>query len=261
MERSFGALSNVTVFWEVDPSSEEDLIQRTGNVTFGVGQTKADIVLQVAEDDIPELDKTFSVVLSGVSHGRLGDRTNATLTVLATDDPYGLFLFSERSRSVRVPEADADITLTIQREKGLMGSVRVTYGTLTDSDPPPFGTPGVGRASAGSDFIALMGSVTFVANQSEANITLRVLDDQDPERAESIFVELISVHLVKGVQDRPSKLESLNTSLSCSLSLLVSLSLSLFFYLPCFLSLPLPLTLSYSLSLSISLQMNLKQAL
>ncbi|XP_061116243.1 adhesion G-protein coupled receptor V1 [Conger conger] len=203
VERSFGALSNVTVFWEADPASEEDLVERTGNVSFGVGQTKADIVLQIAEDNIPELDKTFSVVLSRVSHGRLGNRTNATLTVLATDDPYGLFLFSEGSRPVRVPEADADVTLTIQRDKGLMGSVRVTYGTLADSDPPPFGTPGVGRASAGSDFIALMGSVTFVANQSEANITLRVLDDQDPERAESIFVELISVHLIKGVQDRP----------------------------------------------------------
>ncbi|KAJ8380590.1 hypothetical protein SKAU_G00013680 [Synaphobranchus kaupii] len=203
VERSFGALSNVTVFWEADPSSEEDLVQWRGNVTLGVGQTKADIILQVAEDDIPELDKSFSVVLSHVSDGRLGDRTNATLTILATDDPYGLFLFSERSRPVRVPEANADVTLTIQRERGLMGSVRVTYGTLADGDASPFGTPGVGRASAGSDFIALMGSVTFAANQSEANITLRVLDDEDPERAESIFVALISVHLVKGVQDRP----------------------------------------------------------
>ncbi|XP_035235780.1 adhesion G-protein coupled receptor V1 isoform X2 [Anguilla anguilla] len=203
VERLFGALSNVTVFWEVNPGSEGDLVQRTGNVTFGVGQTKADIVLQIAEDDIPELDKSFTVVLSHVSHGRLGNQTNTTLTILATDDPYGLFLFSERSRPIRVPEADADVTLTIQRERGLMGLVRVTYTTLADGDASPFGTPGVGRASAGSDFIALMGSVTFAANQSEANITLRVLDDQDPERAESIFVELISVQLVKGVQDRP----------------------------------------------------------
>ncbi|KAJ8285558.1 hypothetical protein GJAV_G00028220 [Gymnothorax javanicus] len=203
VERSFGALSNVTVFWEADPESEEDLVQRTGNVMFGVGQTKADIVLQVAEDDIPELDKTYSVVLSHVSDGRLGNQTNATVTILATDDPYGLFLFSESSRPIRVPEANADVILTIVREKGLMGSVKVTYGTLADASPLPFGTPGVGRASAGSDFIALMGSVTFIANQTEANITLRVLDDQDPERAESIFVELISVQLVKGVQDRP----------------------------------------------------------
>ncbi|KAJ8414918.1 hypothetical protein AAFF_G00024410 [Aldrovandia affinis] len=202
VERSSGALSNVTVFWEADPDSEEDLVDRAGNVTFSVGQTKADIVLRVAEDDIPELDKSFSVVLSSVSHGRLGSRTNATLKVLASDDPYGLFLFSERNRPIRVPEADADITLTIRRERGLMGSVRVTYATLADGDAPPFRTPGVGRASAGADFIALMGSVTFAANQSEANITLRVLNDEDPERAESVYVELLSVHLVKGVQDR-----------------------------------------------------------
>ncbi|XP_036383544.1 LOW QUALITY PROTEIN: adhesion G-protein coupled receptor V1 [Megalops cyprinoides] len=203
VERSFGALSNVTLFWEADPRSEEDLVYRTGNVTFAVGQTKADIVLRVAGDDIPELDKSFSVILSNVSHGRLGNLTNATLTVLASDDPYGLFVFSERSRPVRVPEADADVTLTMQRQRGLMGSVRVTYATLKESDTPSVITPGVGRASPGSDFVALMGSVTFAANQSEANITLRVLDDEEPERAESIFVELISVQLVKGVQDRP----------------------------------------------------------
>ncbi|KAI1900416.1 hypothetical protein AGOR_G00049720 [Albula goreensis] len=203
VERFFGALSNVTVFWEADPDSQDDLVYRTGNVSFDVNQTKADIVLQIAEDDIPELDKSFTIILSNVSDGRLGNWTNATLTVLASDDPYGLFLFSERNRPIHVPEANDDVTLTISREKGLMGSVRVMYGTLADSDALPFGTPGVGRAKAGSDFIALMGSVTFAANQSEANITLRVLDDEDPERAESIFVELISVHLVKGVQDRP----------------------------------------------------------
>lgn len=63
----------------------------------------------------------------------------------------------------------------------------------------------MGRASEGRDFVPLMDSVVFLANQSEANITLRVLDDEDPERDESVFVTLVGVQLIEGEQARPSK--------------------------------------------------------
>ncbi|XP_028269622.1 adhesion G-protein coupled receptor V1 [Parambassis ranga] len=202
VDRSFGDLSNVTVFWEVDPSSKGELLSRFGNITFGVGQTTANIIIRVAQDDIPELDKSFTVSLVNVSHGRLGVRTSATLTVLASDDPYGVFVFANVSRSVRLPEADATVSLTILRHRGLMGQVRVTYGTLNEADPEPYRTPGVGRATEGRDFVSLLDSVVFLANQSEANITIRVLDDEDPERDESVFVKLISVQLIKGEQER-----------------------------------------------------------
>ncbi|XP_017551078.2 adhesion G-protein coupled receptor V1 isoform X2 [Pygocentrus nattereri] len=201
--RMFGALSNVTVYWEADADSEGELIYRSGNLTFSVGQTVGSIYLLISQDDVPELDKSFRVCLSNVSYGRLGNQTVATVTVLASDDPYGQFVFAESSRPVRVAEANTLVTLTIQRRKGLMGSVRVTYRTLRDTETVPFSTPGVGRASAGNDFIPLLESVTFSSNQSEANVTVRILDDQDPERAESVFVELSSVILVEGVQARP----------------------------------------------------------
>ncbi|XP_071260291.1 adhesion G-protein coupled receptor V1-like isoform X2 [Salvelinus alpinus] len=198
--RLFGALSNVTVFWEADVSSEEDLISRAGNITFHVGQTRGEIELQVAQDEVPELDKRFGVSLVNVSHGRLGVRTEATVTVLASDDPYGVFVFSESSRPVRLPEGHTLVTLTIYRQRGLMGRVRVTYGTLSEADAAPFMTPGVGRANEGNDFVPLLESVVFTANQSEAKVTLRVLDDEEPERDESVFMELISVNLIGGGQ-------------------------------------------------------------
>ncbi|XP_058231364.1 adhesion G-protein coupled receptor V1 isoform X3 [Hemibagrus wyckioides] len=201
--RTFGTLSNVTLYWQADADSEGELIYRSGSLDFTVGQTTGNVFLHISEDDIPELDKSFKIRLLNVSHGRLGSQTVSTLTVLASDDPYGLFLFSERSRPIRVAEADTVVILTIQRRKGLLGRVRVTYRTLSDTDPVPFSTPGVGRASAGSDFVPILESVTFLANQSEANVTVRILDDKEPERAESVFVELSSVTLVEGAQIRP----------------------------------------------------------
>ncbi|XP_041793349.1 adhesion G-protein coupled receptor V1 isoform X2 [Chelmon rostratus] len=202
VDRSFGDLSNVTVYWEADPRSDGELLSRSGSITFGVGQTLENIIITVAQDEIPELDKSFTVSLVNVSHGRLGVQTSATLTVLASDDPYGVFVFANATRSVRLPEADSTVSLTILRQRGLMGQVRVTYGTLNEAQPEPYRTPGVGRATEGRDFVPLLDSVVFLANQSEANITLQVLDDEDPERDESVFVKLISVQLIEGEQER-----------------------------------------------------------
>lgn len=87
--------------------------------------------------------------------------------------------------------------------------MRVTYGTLSEAQAEPYRTPGVGRATEGRDFVPLLGSVVFLANQSEANISLQVLDDEDPERDESVFVELMSVELMAGEQERLGKIRTL----------------------------------------------------
>ncbi|XP_077417871.1 adhesion G-protein coupled receptor V1 isoform X3 [Vanacampus margaritifer] len=203
VDRSFGDLSNVTVYWEADPSSEGELSNLSGNISFGIGQTSESVMITVAQDEVPELDRNFTVSLVNVSHGRLGVKTSATLTVLASDHPYGVFVFSNTTRPVRLPEGDSAVTLSILRQKGLMGQVRVTFRTLKEADPAPYRTPGVGRATEGRDFVPLRDSVVFLANQNEANITVRVLNDEDPERDESVFVELIRVQLVEGGQERP----------------------------------------------------------
>ncbi|KAM8885173.1 adhesion G-protein coupled receptor V1 [Spinachia spinachia] len=202
VDRSFGDLSNVTVYWEADLRSERELLSSFGNITFGVGQTSENIIINVAPDEISELDRSFSVSLVNVTDGRLGDETSATVTVLANDDPYGVFVFANKTRSVRLSEADSTVSLIILRQKGLMGQVRVTYGTLKEADPEPYRTPGLGRATEGWDFVPLLDSVVFLANQSEANITVQLLDDDNPERDESVFVVLISVELIKGQQER-----------------------------------------------------------
>lgn len=125
MERTFGDLSSVIVYWEADPRSERELLCWSGNITVGVGQRSGNLTINVAQDEIPELDQSFAVSLVNVSHGRLGARTSATLTVLASDHPYGVFVFANETRHVRLPEADATVSLTISRQRGLMGRVCV----------------------------------------------------------------------------------------------------------------------------------------
>uniref|UniRef100_UPI00398F1058 adhesion G-protein coupled receptor V1 isoform X2 n=1 Tax=Pristiophorus japonicus TaxID=55135 RepID=UPI00398F1058 len=200
--RAGGALSQATLFWDVVSDPYNNLVNIHGNVTFEIGQTLANIVLQVASDDVPELDEEFMVYISKVSKGRLGILTNATLTVQANDDPYGVFIFSGRSRPVRVEEEDQNVTLTIERLNGFMGIAIVSYSTVDDTkstDLPYF----IARATEESDYLAISGSVIFEANQIEANVTIPILDDVEPERPESVFVQLHNVVLLEEEQNRP----------------------------------------------------------
>lgn len=203
--RSHGTLSQVTLVWRIESDPDGDLSFTSGNVTFEIGQKSANITVEILPDEWPELDKVFFVSILSVSSGSLGDHTNATLIVLANDDPYGVFIFSEKNRPIQVEEATQNITLSILRLKGLMGKVMVTYATLDDMDKPSYFPPNLARATQGRDCIPVSGFVLFGANQSEATITVSILDDDEPERSESLFIELLNSTLIEKVQDRPSK--------------------------------------------------------
>ncbi|XP_054434571.1 adhesion G-protein coupled receptor V1 [Pteronotus mesoamericanus] len=201
--RSHGALSQVTLLWSIDSDPDGDLAFTSGNVTFEIGQKSANITVEILPDDDPELDKAFSVLILSVSSGSLGVHTNATLIVLASDDPYGVFIFSEKNRPIEVEEATQNITLSIIRLRGLMGKVIVTYATLDDMEKPPYFPPNLARATQGRDYIPASGFALFRANQSEATITISILDDDEPERSESVFIELLNSTLIEKVQNRP----------------------------------------------------------
>ncbi|XP_058132092.1 adhesion G-protein coupled receptor V1 [Dasypus novemcinctus] len=201
--RSHGALSQVTLHWNIASDPDGDLAVTSGNITFEIGQMSANITVEVLPDEDPELDKAFSVSILSVSRGSLGVHTNATLTVLASDDPYGIFIFSEKNRPVRVEEATQNITLSIIRLKGLMGKVIVTYATVDDMEKPPYFPPNLARGTQGKDYLPASGFAVFGTNQSEAMISISILDDDEPERSESVFIELLNSTLIEKVQDRP----------------------------------------------------------
>ncbi|XP_051028356.1 adhesion G-protein coupled receptor V1 [Acomys russatus] len=201
--RTQGALSDVTLYWKVDSDPDGDLAVTSGNITFAVGQRAACVTLEILPDEEPELDKALSVSILGVSSGSLGVLTNATLTVLASDDPHGVFIFSNETRSVSVEEASQNVTLSILRLKGLMGEVAVSYATVDDVEKPPYLPPHLARATQGGDYVSASGLALFRANQTEAAITISILDDDEPEQAESVFIELFNSSLVERGQIRP----------------------------------------------------------
>lgn len=195
----------MTLHWNIDSDLDGDLAVTSGNITFEIGQRTAGITVEILPDEEPELDKALTVSLLSVSSGSLGVLTNATLTILASDDPYGVFIFSNKTRPISVEEATLNVTLSIIRLKGLMGEVVISYATIDDMEKPPYFPPNLARASQGGDYISASGLALFRANQTEATITISILDDDEPEQSESVFIELVNSTLVERVQNRPSK--------------------------------------------------------
>lgn len=127
-----------------------------------------------------------------VSAGRLADQeTTSNITILASDDPYGVFVFSPTQHMVT--ENNMTVNLTIKRMLGSQGVVRVNYSTMG------------GNASPNEDYVPLMGAVVFNEEQKNATVSLTVLDDDKPEAAETIMVNLTNVQLVGGHPVFPGK--------------------------------------------------------
>ena len=67
-----------------------------------------------------------------MSEGSVGSASSCELTILANNDPRGVFTFDPLSTFA--DEEDGDVTVTIQRSGGLAGVIRVYYSTM-DTNP------------------------------------------------------------------------------------------------------------------------------
>lgn len=71
----------------------EDYIVLSTDVLLLEGESSKYIPIFVLDDLLPEIEETFLVVLSNKTTGDavLGELTQATVTILPSDDPFGAF--------------------------------------------------------------------------------------------------------------------------------------------------------------------------
>jgi hypothetical protein len=101
----------------------------------------------------------------------------ATLTPGAANDiATDVLQFTQSTFSVG--ENSATLTLTVTRSNSTSGSVTVDFAT---SD---------GTATAGADYTAASGTLTFAAGETEKTITVTILNDALPEADETFLVTL-----------------------------------------------------------------------
>lgn len=125
-----------------------------------------------------------------------GGGTDFTLSWQATTNGVLSLAGTQRFNDFLVTGVDADrfvadekggpITVKVRRTGGLDGVVAVTYQVRADID----GIFGLPDATAGSDFTAATGTVTFQPGEAEKTFTVAILNDTNDEGDEDFVITL-----------------------------------------------------------------------
>jgi hypothetical protein len=150
-----------------------DYVSASGSLTIPAGQTNGTVTVQVKGDRLSESDETFFVNLS-----------NPINALVADGQGVGTIADNEPRVNISNPvllEGDAG-TATMSFDVGLQVAydlpVTVSYATAD------------GTATAGEDYVATSGTVTFLPGQTLQSIAVAVNGDRLPEQDETLLVNL-----------------------------------------------------------------------
>ena len=182
LSRNGGTLSSYSVRWRVTggtATSGTDYTAITGGTrTFNTGETSKTITVQVRGDTDFESDETVVVTLSSPSFTSIIGTAIGTGTITDDDTPR----FSINSPSVAEGDSSTtSLTFTVTLSPASATQVAVNYAS---SDGTTNG------ATAGTDYTAVNGTLTFAANQTSRTITVSVTGDTTYESDETVVVTL-----------------------------------------------------------------------
>ncbi|TWU57387.1 Calx-beta domain-containing protein [Rubripirellula reticaptiva] len=157
-----------------------DYTANTGTLTFADGETSKTITVAITDDAADESDETFTVTLSNATGGAtLGTTTVSTATIVDNDTVTPIpGVLSISPATVSVGEAAGNATFTVTRTGGSDGAVTVGYTTAN------------GTATAGSDYTANNGTVSFADGETSKTISVAILNDTVEESNETFTVTL-----------------------------------------------------------------------
>lgn len=146
-------------------------------LTFNPGETTKTVTVQTIDDFLVEGDKNFSLVLNQPAGATIRQR-RATATIL--DDDAGLPALNINNPQAVVEGQDAVFTVSLSAASA--STVTVGYATQDGNGPP--------GATAGNDYDAKTGTLTFAPGETSKTITITTIDDSISESLEDFGVLL-----------------------------------------------------------------------
>ena len=182
---TLGAASGkaVTVNWAAhsvtgDTATEDtDYATGNGSLTFSAGETEKTFDVAVNGDTVDEVDETFTVTLSNPGNATLSDATG-TGTIVDDDGP-GLGV-----DDVEVIEGNSgtvNATFTVTMSAASIQAVTVAWAAHSVTGD---------TATAGTDYTAGSGTLTFSAGETEKTFDVAVTGDTTVESNETFTVTL-----------------------------------------------------------------------
>jgi hypothetical protein len=156
--------------------SPADYTAASGSRTFAPGQTTQTVAVAVVGDTVPEPNETFSVNLSAPVNAAVADGQG--VGTIANDD---LSSSSLSINDVSVTEGNSGATtatFTVALSPASTQTVSVSWATAN------------GTATAGVDYTAANGTLTFAPGTVTRTVAVSVLGDTGPEPNETFSVNL-----------------------------------------------------------------------
>ena len=170
----------VSVFYETangtasSTSANKDYIDTFGTLTFAPGQTVQSFLISIVGDTRVEPDETIRVLLSSPVNASIAD--DLAIVTITNDDFAYVTITGASVTEGNSGQTPAVVTVSI--------SNAADYNIFFDY------TTADGSATAGSDYVAAAGTLTFVAGETSHTITLQVNGDLIDELDEDFEVSL-----------------------------------------------------------------------
>jgi CSLREA domain-containing protein len=175
---SHASASTISVNWTAIAGSATagtDFAPAGGSLTLLPGQTSKPVTVSVNGDTSNESDETFFVALSSPSNATFA-KTQGTATITDDDGIPSLVI-----GDAALTEGDAgssDLVFTVTLAGATAQTVTVDYATAN------------GTATAGSDYAARTGTLTFLPGMTTQQVRVAVIGDTNVESDETLFVNL-----------------------------------------------------------------------
>lgn len=185
-ENVTGAIATITVLLSATPAQEAtvryatgdgtatagtDYTAASGTLTFAVGDTSETFSVSLADDSLVESDETVNLSLSDLTN--LTSGTLSAVLEITDDDPH--FNFSAPTYSIT---EGGTVTITVNLLGTPTSEITVNYET---SD---------GTATAGTDYVAASGTLTFAAGDTSETFSIGTIEDTTVEANETVTLTL-----------------------------------------------------------------------
>jgi hypothetical protein len=157
-----------------------DYTATSGTLNFATGESAKTFTIPLTDETNVDGNKTVNLALSSPTGGvPLGTPSTAVLTIADNEiATFGAGSYKFSSANFRVSEGDGSVTVFVQRVGGTVGSADIRYATSN------------GTASAGSDYIATSGTLTFLPGESKKAFKVPILSDTLPDAEETVNLTL-----------------------------------------------------------------------
>ncbi|MBD2682246.1 MULTISPECIES: PA14 domain-containing protein [Nostoc] len=141
-----------------------------GTLTFAPGESSKQIVIPIFDDLLAESDENFSV---------------------AIDQPEGATLGIQRTLGITIKDNDSqglNFTQPVVNENAGTATVTVTRNNASAAASVNY-TTADGAAKAGSDYVAVAGTLNFAVGETSKNISITLKDDSVTEADEAFILK------------------------------------------------------------------------